>query len=127
MLTVWKLRPSYCQAILRYPTRINLDGSPTGEDVDDVARATAKGSSRRARRAAGEEGGKGGKKRLRAAAEVSAEAQAPEPVPTLPDQTPQPAAPPEQAKPRKLLVAGSAAMEAALQRRLPSGAVTTEI
>ena len=50
VLTVWKLRPSYCQAILRYPTRINLDGSPTGEDVDDAARATARAVSKSASR-----------------------------------------------------------------------------
>jgi sRNA-binding protein len=127
VLTVWKLRPSYCQAILRYPTRINLDGSPTGEEVDDAARATAKARleervARLAKKAAREE-----KKRLRATAEASAQLQAPEPVPTIPDQTPEPAAPPEPSKPRKLLVAGSAAMQAALQRRLASGAVTTEI
>ncbi len=41
VLTVWKLRPAYCNAILRYPTRINLDGSPSGEEIDDAARATA--------------------------------------------------------------------------------------
>jgi sRNA-binding protein len=93
VLTVWKLRPSYCQAILRYPMRINLDGSPTGEEVDDAARATAKARleervARRAKKAAREE-----KKRLRAAAEASAQPQAPEPVPTIPDQTSEPAAP----------------------------------
>ena len=41
VLTVWKLRPAYCNAILRYPTRINLDGSASGEEIDDAARATA--------------------------------------------------------------------------------------
>ncbi len=38
VLTVWKLRPAYCKAILRYPTRINLDGSPSGEEIDDASR-----------------------------------------------------------------------------------------
>jgi hypothetical protein len=41
VLAVWKLRPSYCNAILRYPTRINLDGSPSNEEIDDTSRATA--------------------------------------------------------------------------------------
>ena len=126
MLTVWKLRPAYCNAILRYPKRINLDGSPSGEEIDNAARATAKARleervARRAKKAAREE-----KKRLRAAAEASAQPQAPEPVPTIPDQTSEPAAPPE-SKPRKLLVAGSAAMEAALKRRLANNALTTRV
>jgi len=81
------------------------------------------GVARQAKKAAREE-----KKRLRAAAEASVQPQAPEPAPTMiPDPTPEPAAPPELPKPRKLRVAGSAAMEAALKRRLASGAVTTEI
>jgi sRNA-binding protein len=41
VLAVWKLRPAYCNAILRYPTRINLDGSPSDEIIDDTSRATA--------------------------------------------------------------------------------------
>jgi sRNA-binding protein len=109
-----------------YPTRINLDGSPTGEEVDDAARATAKARleervARRPKKAAREEKRDCGRR-----AEASAQPQAPEPVPTIPGQAPEPAAPPE-SKPRKLLVTGSAAMEAAPQLRLASGAVTTEI
>src|SRR5277367_2293574 len=64
VLTVWKLRPSYCQAILRYPTR---DQSRRLADWRRSRRRRArhgKGSSRRARRAAGEEGGKRGKKEI---------------------------------------------------------------
>jgi len=41
VLAVWKLRPAYCNAILRYPTRINLDGSPSAEKIDDTSRAIA--------------------------------------------------------------------------------------
>jgi len=130
VLTVWKLRPAYCQAILRYPTRINLDGSPSGEEIDDRSRATAKTRleervARQAKKAA-----KAEQQRLRATARESAQpqAQAPEAAPAvIPDERPETAALAEPLKPRKLLVAGSAAMEAALKRRLASGAVTTEI
>jgi hypothetical protein len=38
---VWKLGPAYCNAILRYPKRINLDGSPSDEEIDDRSRAAA--------------------------------------------------------------------------------------
>jgi sRNA-binding protein len=37
----WKARKPYCDAILCYSTRIALDGSPSGETVDDEARAVA--------------------------------------------------------------------------------------
>jgi hypothetical protein len=37
----WKRRDAYCRAVLDYPTRIALDGSQTGETVDDFARAAA--------------------------------------------------------------------------------------
>src|SRR5271155_274538 len=75
VLTVWKLRPAYCQAILRYPTRINLDGSPTGEEVDDAARDAAtmrleQRAKRQARKLADAE-----RQRLRAAAKANAEAE----------------------------------------------------
>ena len=42
VLRVWKGRDAYCRAILRYPQRIDFDGSPSGEDVDDEACAQAK-------------------------------------------------------------------------------------
>jgi sRNA-binding protein len=41
VLSVWKLGPAYCNAILRYPKRINLDGSPSDEEIDDRSRAAA--------------------------------------------------------------------------------------
>jgi sRNA-binding protein len=40
--TVGKLRSAYCKAILCEPMRINLDGSPSGEEIDDRSRALAK-------------------------------------------------------------------------------------
>jgi len=117
-----------CQAILRDPVRINLDGSPSGEEIDDRSRALAKlrleeSAARQAKKAA-----KAEQQRLRAAAEASAQPQAPEPATAeIPDEKPEPAAPPAPAKSRKLLVAGSAAMEAALKRRLAGGSLTTEV
>lgn len=39
---VWKSRSPYCRAILRYSVRVNLDGSPSEEIVDDRAREMAK-------------------------------------------------------------------------------------
>src|SRR5271166_4088562 len=131
VLTVWKLRPAYCNAILRYPTRINLDGSPSGEEIDAAARATAtkrleERAARQARKLA--KLAEAEQQRLRAAAKESAQAQAPESAPaSIPNAQPEPAAPPEPPKSGKPLVAGSAAMQAALKRRLAGGAVTTEV
>ena len=76
VLTVWKLRPAYCNAILRYPTRINLDGSASGEEIDDAARATAtkrleERTARRARKLA--KLAEAEQQRLRAAAKESAQ------------------------------------------------------
>ena len=42
VLRIWKARSAYCRACLIYPGRIALDGSPTGEVVDDEARAMAR-------------------------------------------------------------------------------------
>jgi sRNA-binding protein len=128
VLAAWKMRHAYCQAILRYPARINLDGSAGDEEVGDHARFLAK---RQLERHAARKAERAERDRLRAAAEASAEPrpQAPEPAPVapaLPEAKPEPT-PPEPPKPRKLLVAGSAAMQAALNRRLASGAVTTEV
>ena len=39
---VWKSRNAYCRAVLRNSIRVNLDGSPSGEVVDDEAREMAK-------------------------------------------------------------------------------------
>jgi uracil-DNA glycosylase len=59
---------------------------------------------------------------------MTSQPQAPEPTPAaIADVKPETAAPLEPPKPRKLVVAGSAAMQAALQRRLASGAVMTEV
>jgi sRNA-binding protein len=41
VLMAWKSRVAYCNAVLRYNERINLDGSPSGVMVDDAARAMA--------------------------------------------------------------------------------------
>ena len=41
VLERWKARDAYCQAVLRHPARIALDGSETGDVVDDVACANA--------------------------------------------------------------------------------------
>ncbi len=120
VLMVWKLRPAYCQAVLRYPERINLDGSASGEAIDDEARRMVqlrldKVAANRAQRAEREQ--------ARAAAEaLDAPAAIPEPEPE-----PASALPAAPAKSGKLLVAGSAAMAAAIQRRLASGAITTEV
>ncbi len=118
VLTVWKLRPAYCNAILRYPTRINLDGSPSGEEIDDAARATA--TKRLEERAARQARKLAEQQRLRVAAKESAQAQAPESAPaSIPNAQPEPAAPPEPPKSGKPLVAGSAAMAVRLQTAEP--------
>ena len=41
VLNAWKRRDAYCRAVLTFSARIGLDGSETGEMVDDVARAKA--------------------------------------------------------------------------------------
>jgi sRNA-binding protein len=144
VLMVWKLRPAYCQAVLRYTHRINLDGSASDEEIDDVARAMAKERLEKiaARRAKG-----AGKSRVATVAggdDPRQKATEPEPaaiVPTKDEVKPKaqlaPAIPQEKPeetsavieprKSRKLLVAGSAAMEAALKRRLANGPTTTEV
>lgn len=47
VLDMWKRRRSYCNAVLCYRDRIRLDGSPTGEQVADDARAAAKADLQR--------------------------------------------------------------------------------
>src|ERR1700678_3488446 len=42
VLMVWKSRAAYCTAVLRYPKRVNLDGSTSDEDVDEKAQGLAK-------------------------------------------------------------------------------------
>ena len=136
VLAAWKMRPAYCQATLCYSKRINLDGSVSDEEIDDRSRGMAKEQleAHAARKAAKAE--RAEQDRLRAAAEAKAEPKAPAPAPepapiVIAETKPEPAAPPEPPtalpKPGKLLVAGSAAMQAALKRRLASGSITTEV
>src|SRR3954467_5461793 len=42
VLRTWKLRPAYCRAVLDHPVRFDLDGNPTDQPVDEVARTLAK-------------------------------------------------------------------------------------
>jgi len=42
VMSVWKSRSAYCNAILRHDIRVNLDGSPSNETVDAQARRHAK-------------------------------------------------------------------------------------
>jgi sRNA-binding protein len=114
VLGAWKARESYCRAVLTYSRRIDLDGSLTEGVVDDNARAMARArleqiAARKAKDAA------------RAAARVSA--QPPETEPTEPAPAPVEAAEPP--RPRRLLVASSAAKEAMLKGA--GGAMTTEV
>src|SRR5271165_5669180 len=130
VLSVWKGREAYCRAVLAYPQRIDLNGSPTA-DIDDQARAHAKGrleqiaahKAKAAERQARESA-------ERAAAEASAQPEpepeaSPEPVAaTAPEPSPPPAGPePERPRARKLLTLGPAAKEALLKR----GLGTTEV
>jgi sRNA-binding protein len=126
VLMVWKLRPAYCQATLRYKHRINLDGSVSEQEVDDRARALA---SERLEKIAARRAKETEKHTARPeATEEGAQPQAPEPTAAaVSREKPETAAPSEPSKPRKLLVTGSAAMEAALKRRLASGPMTTEV
>lgn len=129
VLAAWKIRLAYCQAILRYQTRINLDGSASDEEVSDISRQQSKTqlerhATRQAKKAAAEQ------EKLRAAAEANAEPKTPTPTPealaiVIPNE--KPAAPNDPPKSGKLLVAGSAAMQAALKRRLAAGSMTTEV
>ncbi len=42
VLRTWKLRPAYCHAVLAHPIRVDLDGNPTDQPVDEDARTRAK-------------------------------------------------------------------------------------
>ncbi len=128
VLAAWKMRYSYCQAILRYPTRINLDGSASNEEVNDNSREQAKRqienhAARRAKKAERAEQDK-----LRAAAEANDKPKTPTPeAPAIVTPDKEPASPNDPPKSGKLLVAGSAAMQAALKRRRAGGSMTTEV
>jgi len=95
---VWKLRDTYCRAVLQYAQRIDLDGTASGEEVDDEARQHAK---EQLDRIAARKLKKAHKLRLAAEKEARPEAQDPAAVP---DETPETIAPVEPPKPRKLLV-----------------------
>jgi sRNA-binding protein len=129
-VSVWKAREAYCRAVLAYPNRVGLDGSPTEAIVDDQARTLAAArleqiaakkalaAERRAKEAAD-----------RAAAEAAAPPPAPEPEP-IPEPAPASPAPveapapePERPRARKLLTIGPAAKEALAKR----GLGTTEV
>jgi sRNA-binding protein len=42
VLQSWKMRDRYCEAVLRYDRRSNLDGEETAETVSDIARKMAR-------------------------------------------------------------------------------------
>ena len=125
VLSVWKAREAYCRAVLAYPNRDGLDGSPTEAIVDDQARemATARLKQIAAKKA------KAAERRAKEAADRAAEATAPPPAPE-PEPAPAPPAPveapapePERPRARKLLTIGPAAKEALAKR----GLGTTEV
>ena len=41
VLLVWKQRIAYCNAVMKYERRVNLDGTLSDEAVDEVARTAA--------------------------------------------------------------------------------------
>ncbi len=125
VLSVWKAREAYCRAVLAYPNRVGLDGSPTEAIVDDQARtlAAARLEQIAAKKALAAE------RRAKEAADRAAEATAPPPAPE-PEPAPAPPAPveapapePEWPRARKLLTIGPAAKEALAKR----GLRTTEV
>jgi len=129
VLSVWKARESYCRAVLHYPNRVGLDGSPIEKTVDDKARAMASARLEQiaAKKALAAE------RRAKEAADRAAEATAPPPAPEpepVPEPAPAPPAPveapapqPERPRARRLLTIGPAAKEALLK----SGLATTEV
>ena len=127
MLSVWKAREAYCRAVLAYPDRVGLDGSPTEAIVDDQAREMASArlkqiaakkalaAERRAKEAAD-----------RAADQTAAPPPPPEPEPgacLTPAPVEAPAPEPERPRARKLLTISPAAKEALAKR----GLGTTEV
>ena len=126
VLSVWKAREAYCSAVLAYPNRVGLDGSPTEAIVDDQARemATARLEQIAAKKALAAE-----RRAKEAADRAAAEATSPPPVPE-PEPEPVPPAPveplapePEQPTTRKVLTISPAAKEALAKR----GLGTTEV
>ena len=125
VLRVWKLKTAYSQAVLRYPTRMNLDGTPSAETVNDEARqaATRTLAEIAARRI----------ERAEKAAQQAAQEATTEPAPTTTASEPK-----SEADPAKVCLTSAAqgalkplsaspAMAEALKRRLAAGAIATEI
>ena len=119
VLSPWVLREAYCRAVMRYPMRVNLDGSESELTVDDEARAMA--TSRLAQIAARKAKEAPRKQEPELAAVAQPPAAAPEPLP-LPEPTPEPPVVPEPPRARKLLTIPGA--KEALARR---GLGTTEV
>jgi len=128
VLSVWKAREAYCRAVLAYPDRVGLDGSPTEMTIDENARAMATArleqiavkkalaAERRAKEATD-----------RAADQTAAPPPPPEPEPERASASPAPveapAPEPERPRARKLLTISPAAKEALAKR----GLGTTEV
>ena len=89
VLERWKGRDAYCQAVLRHPARIALDGSETGDVVDDAAWANARETLAR-----NERGRERRKMTTAPAVEVAEPLPAPEPPPERKER-PEAACPPE--------------------------------
>ncbi len=115
VLNPWVLREAYCRAVMRYPMRVNLDGSESELTVDDEARAMA--TSRLAQIAAR----KAKEAPRKQEAELAAVAQPAAPEP-LPEPAPEPPVVQEPPRARKLLTIPGA--KEALARR---GLGTTEV
>jgi len=119
VLNPWVLREAYCRAVMRYPMRVNLDGSESELTVDDEARAMA--TSRLAQIAARKAQEAPRKQEAELAAVAQPPAAVPEPLP-LPEPAPEPPVVPEPPRARKLLTIQGA--KEALARR---GLGTTEV
>ena len=121
VLGVWKAREAYCRAVLAYPDRVGLDGSPTEAIVDDQAREMA---SARLKQIAAKKA-KAAERRAKEAADRAAEIAAhrlrrnpsqPEPASAPPAPVEAPAPEPERPRARKLLTISPAAKEALAKR-----------
>jgi hypothetical protein len=129
VLKGWKLRAAYCQAVLRHKKRINLDGSTSDEEVDDEARRLARV---RLDKLAANHPKRAEQTQVSVVTEIIGDPPIPAPataaiVDVAAKLKLEPAPPAEAPKSGKLIVAGSAAMAAALKRRLANGPVTTEV
>jgi len=119
VLNPWVLREAYCRAVMRYPMRVNLDGSESELTVDDEARAMA--TSRLGQIAARKAKEAPRKQEAELAAVAQPPAAAAEPLP-LPEPAPESPVVPEPPRVRKLLTIPGA--KESLARR---GLGTTEV